>query len=47
MWASHATVEENGVVDYGVELEDLEGYQDYAPPQDYNREDIRVRLNLP
>lgn len=47
VWASHATVEENGVVDYGVELEDLEGYQDYAPPQDYNREDIRVRLNLP
>jgi type 1 glutamine amidotransferase len=47
VWTAHAAVAENGVVDDGVGLEDLESYQDYDPPQNYNREDVRIRFNLP
>lgn len=47
VWAAKAEVPEGGVADEPLTLEQLEANQDYEPPADFNRDEIRKLLNLP
>lgn len=47
VWTAHGEVPEGGVSDKPVTLELLEENQDYEPPKNFNRDEIRRRLNLP
>lgn len=47
VWCAHGDVPEQGVSDRPVSLEDLERNQDEPQPDNFNRDEIRKRLNLP
>ncbi len=46
VWTSKGEVPKNGVSDKAVYLEDLEANQDYDAPGNFNRDEIKKRLNL-
>jgi putative membrane-bound dehydrogenase-like protein len=47
VWTAQGEVPAGGVGDKSVSLRDLEANQDYPPPADFDREDVRKRLKLP
>ncbi|MFO0905605.1 MAG: PVC-type heme-binding CxxCH protein [Pirellulales bacterium] len=47
VWVAKGEVPANGVENAPVTLEQLEANQDFTPPGNFNREDVRKRLNLP
>ncbi|MEO2011494.1 MAG: PVC-type heme-binding CxxCH protein [Pirellulaceae bacterium] len=47
VWTAHGEVPQNGIADKPVTLEQLEENQDYNPPNNFDREAIRKRINLP
>jgi putative membrane-bound dehydrogenase-like protein len=47
VWTAHGEVPKGGVSDKPVTLEQLEENQDYDPPNKFDREEVRERLNLP
>ena len=44
VWAAHGEVPSDGIQDQPISLEQLEENQDFAPPEDFDRESIRERI---
>jgi len=47
VWSAHGVVPETGIADSPVSLKQLEQNQDFQQPGNFNRDNIRERLNLP
>jgi putative membrane-bound dehydrogenase-like protein len=47
VWTAKGEVPEGGVSDQPLSISDLEENQDFRPPENFNREAIQRRLNLP